>query len=127
MTVEEEKYMLDMAHAAMNNAYAPYSGFKVGACLKAASGKYYTGANIENASYPVTCCAERAALVHAAAQGERNFEAIAIVAGGGDVTPCGMCLQALSEFCESDMIVINETTRFTLGELLPQAFSLKGR
>ena len=83
----------------MERAYAPYSGFRVGAALLGRSGVVYTGCNIENASYSVTNCAERTALFKAVSEGEREFDAIAIVSCSGKPTPpCGVCRQALAEF-----------------------------
>ena len=126
------KTLYEAALNARQNAYAPYSGFRVGAAIMSADGRIYTGCNIENSSYGATCCAERVALFNAVSQGERRFTAIA-VAGGGDkadekCVPCGICLQALSEFLTSDALVIVEdpdkSAPVTLGQLLPQAFSL---
>lgn len=121
---------------AMKKSYSPYSHFTVGAALLTKDGKIYTGANIENASYTPTVCAERNAIFTAVHQGERNFEAIAIVGGHeGDVkgvtAPCGVCRQVMSEFCSPDFKVILVTSsngdyeETTLGELLPYTFSLK--
>ena len=91
--------LADAAKSAMEHAYAPYSGFRVGAALLGRSGKIYTGCNVENASYSVTNCAERTALFKAVSEGERDFDAIAIVSSSGKKTPpCGVCRQALSEF-----------------------------
>lgn len=114
-------------------AYAPYSGFYVGAALLAKSGKVYLGCNIENAAYSVCVCAERTALFKAVSEGEREFEAIAIAGGrGGEIKapcpPCGACRQALSEFCDSQMPIILASEdgyiKTTLGELLPMTFEL---
>ena len=120
---------------AMNAAYAPYSGYRVGAALLAASGRVYTGCNIENASYTPTVCAERTAMFKAVSEGEREFAMLA-VAGGKDgviegvFPPCGVCRQVLSEFCSSELLIVlvkdahgNYETH-TLGELLPLAFNL---
>lgn len=121
------------AQDAAKRAYAPYSGFFVGAALLTADGRLYTGCNIENAAYPVTCCAERTALFAAVAAGERRFSAIAIAGGkNGEITaacpPCGMCRQALAEFCDAGLRVLLVTSdgfeEHTLGELLPQNFDL---
>lgn len=120
--------MLDMAYEAMAHAYAPYSGFQVGACLKAASGRYYLGCNIENAAYSPTNCAERTAVFKAVYEGERSFDAIAIVCSGNSPAfPCGVCRQVLSEFCGPEMPVLcanahRESVLCTLGELLPHSF-----
>ncbi len=121
---------------AMKKSYSPYSNFAVGAALLTKEGKIYTGANIENASYTPTICAERTAIFSAVHQGERDFEAIAIVGGHlGDIkgvtAPCGVCRQVMSEFCSPDfkvILVTNQKGDFeetTLGELLPYTFSLK--
>ncbi len=119
-----------LALAARENAYAPYSGFKVGAAILCASGKIYTGANIENISYGLTNCAERSAVFTAMSAGERTIKAVA-VAGGKDecdyTMPCGACRQVLSEFADSDCPVYlvkseTEIKEYTLGELLPYAF-----
>lgn len=108
------------------NAYAPYSNFKVGAALLAESGKIYTGCNFENASFGAGTCAERVALGSALAAGERNFLAICITAGR-IVTPCGICRQALSEFGDLEVFCADtngNSKRFRLSELLPEAFEL---
>ena len=120
---------------AMKKSYSPYSNFTVGAALLTKDGKIYTGANIENASYTPTICAERNAIFTAVHNGERQFEAIAIVGGHqGDVkgitAPCGVCRQVMSEFCSPDFKVILVTSangdfeETTLGELLPYTFKL---
>ena len=120
---------------AMKKSYSPYSHFTVGAALLTKEGKIYTGANIENASYTPTVCAERNAIFTAVHQGERNFEAIAIVGGhNGDIkgvtAPCGVCRQVMSEFCSPDFKVILVTSNegdykeTTLSELFPYTFKL---
>ena len=122
------------ALAAAKGAYAPYSRFCVGAALVAASGRVYTGANVENASYPCGICAERAAVARAVAEGETRFTAIA-VAGlkaddsvAADCTPCGLCRQTLREFAAPDdfkvYVASSESTwrEFTLAGLLPESF-----
>ena len=91
--------LIKAAAAARERAYAPYSKFRVGAAILTRDGRYYTGCNIENASYSLTCCAERVALFKAVSGGERDFEAIAVTAGTEEYcTPCGACRQALAEF-----------------------------
>ncbi len=127
--------LLAKAKSAMQNAYAPYSGFLVGAALLCADGTIYTGCNIENASFSVTNCAERTALFKAISDGKRQFCAIAVVGGHGGVcsdfaTPCGVCRQAFSEFCDNDLRIILGTDdgrikEYTLGALLPDTFALK--
>ncbi len=116
------------ARAARRRAYAPYSRFRVGAAVRA-GGQVFQGANVENASYGLTLCAERAAVAAAAVAGERRVEAIAVASGTSPPTPpCGMCLQALAEFAGPGVPVAlggrrGEVVRTTLGELLPRAFS----
>ena len=91
--------LIDAACAVRRHSYSPYSGFRVGAALLATSGRVYVGTNVENASFGLSLCAERAALVRAVAEGERNFTAIAVCADGQEPTPpCGACRQALLEF-----------------------------
>ena len=125
---EEQGKMLDLAYQAMEKAYTPYSHFKVGACLKGASGTYYLGCNIENASYTPTNCAERTAVFKAVSEGETAFQSIVIVCSGKNAAaPCGVCRQVLREFCADDMPVVfadakRNVTESTLGELLPHSF-----
>lgn len=127
--------LLNQAKTIAQKAYAPYSQFHVGAALQTKNGKVYFGCNIENQSYPVTCCAERVALFSAIASGETDFMRIAIVGGENEnysqpCFPCGMCRQALAEFCnETFEIILAKGTSFevyTLGELLPHTFSFGG-
>jgi cytidine deaminase len=117
--------LIQLAARARENAYAPYSKFKVGAALLAKSGRIYTGANVENASYGLTICAERAALFNAVSAGEREFTAIAIVTDRG-VSPCGACRQVLREFGQDLRVIVADTQghqrEHTLGELLPDDF-----
>jgi len=107
-------------------AYAPYSRFSVGAALLGRSGRVYGGVNVENASYPVGICAERAAIARAVTDGERAFDALAIVADSPDVcAPCGMCRQMIVEFPIGRVILANlrgEMHVLTPAELLPHAF-----
>lgn len=126
--------LIGNAMSAMKNAYAPYSEFCVGAALLGESGKVYKGCNVENSSYSVTNCAERTALFKAVSNGERKFSAIAIVGGkNGRVEeycfPCGVCRQALSEFCRKDFKIYLyngvEIQTYTLDELLPHSFELR--
>lgn len=125
----EIKNMLRMAADAMDRAYAPYSNFRVGACLKSESGAYYLGSNIENASYSLTNCAERTALYKAVYEGERAFDALAIISDSDAPTvPCGVCLQGLAEFCAEDIPVIcasksGEVAVYELRELIPHPFT----
>lgn len=126
--------LLSLAKEAMMKAYAPYSGFFVGAALLTKSGKVYTGCNIENGAYTPTNCAERTAFFTAVYQGERDFEAIAIVGGkaGEPVSelcaPCGICRQVMREFCRDDFKIIlskgdGTVLETTLTNLLPLSFS----
>ena len=127
-----EKELCTMAIKATENAYAPYSGYKVGAALLTKSGKVYSGCNIENASYSPTNCAERTAFFKAISEGEREFLAIAIAGGkNGEIKdvfpPCGVCRQVMSEFCSKDfkvLLVKNEEDFeiYTLCQLIPLAF-----
>ena len=125
--------LTELARAAMENAYAPYSGYCVGAALLTKSGKVYLGCNIENASYSPTNCAERTAFFKAVSEGEREFAAIAVTGGkGGVVTgrfpPCGVCRQVMQEFCQPDFLIYlgnaDGYETVTLQELLPYGFSL---
>jgi len=120
--------LVEGARAARLRAYAPYSNFKVGAALLTKSGKVFYGANVENASFSLTICAERSAAVAAIAAGELAWEAIAVVADTPEpTTPCGACRQFLAEFqYDLPITVANlEKTHFTvsLKELLPNAFN----
>jgi cytidine deaminase len=124
-----DKDLVESALQVREQAYAPYSGFPVGAALLAASGRVFTGCNVENASYPLTICAERAALFRAVSDGEREFEAIAVVSLTG-ATPCGACRQVLYEFGGPDgdlRVLVGDTAgsirSFTIAELLPEVFT----
>lgn len=123
--------LLEAAKGARESAYAPYSKFKVGACVITKSGQIYKGCNIENSSYGLTNCAERTALFSAYANGDREIEAIAVVADtDGPVSPCGACRQVMYELGGEDMTVIlgNMKGDFVVKkakDLLPYAFSLK--
>lgn len=122
----DDMTLINMAKQAMENAYTKYSNFKVGAALLTKKGNVYTGCNIENASYGATICAERVAFCKAISEGEREFEAIAIVGSGGGFTyPCGICRQFMSEFgLDLKLIFENgkELKKLALSELLPEAF-----
>lgn len=127
-----EAKLADMARNARNNAYAPYSKFLVGAALLGRSGRVYTGCNVENASFGLTICAERTALVKAVSEGEREFMALALVGNGPEFTyPCGACLQVLAEFAPEIKIIsvdgAGQTRSISLRELLPQVFVLSNR
>ena len=121
--------LIAAALKAREKACAPYSKFKVGAALLTGKGKVISGANVESASYGLTCCAERIALFNALTSGEKDFAAIAIVArvdGGG--MPCGACRQLLSEYAPKAIVLVCDSAKpktvkeFTVKELLPVAF-----
>jgi cytidine deaminase len=123
--------LMQLAVEAREMAYAPYSGFRVGAALLGKSGKVYKGCNVENAAYTPTNCAERTALFKAVSEGEKEFTAIAIVGGMYEsiadfCAPCGVCRQVLAEFCDLDFRLVLGTPEkivtHTLGELLPLSF-----
>lgn len=132
------KTLISTAISMTEKAYVPYSHFHVGAALLAddgtKEGKIFTGCNIENAAYGPSNCAERTAVFKAVSEGYRDFTAIAVVGGlNGEIKdfcpPCGVCRQVLAEFCDKDFKIIlakspEEYKIFTLGELLPESFSL---
>jgi cytidine deaminase len=118
--------LIATAREAMERAYAPYSGLRVGAALLGEDGSVHTGCNVENASYGLTICAERAAVARAVAQGVRRFTSVVIATSGAvPVPPCGACRQVLAEF-SSDMTVLSvggaARRRWTLDHLLPEPF-----
>ena len=129
-----EESLIELAKEARINAYAPYSGFMVGAALLTRDGKVYTGCNVENASYGVTSCAERTAFFKAISEGERSFSAIAIVGGEKDsqadgvCAPCGVCRQVMREFTDAGEFKVimcdgkGGIIAKTLEELLPLSF-----
>ena len=130
----EERELIRQAICARENAYAPYSGFQVGAALLANGGAISRGCNVENAAYTPTNCAERTAFFSAICHGEREFAAIAIVGGPeGRMTapsPCGVCRQVMMEFCDPKTFRIilakseSDYERLTLEELYPRGFQL---
>jgi cytidine deaminase len=118
--------LIAAARDALDDAYAPYSDYQVGAALETADGTVYTGCNIENANYSNSLHAEEVALADAVKAGEREFVRIAVTSSQRDgVTPCGMCRQSLAEFCEDDLVVACDAAdgvrEYELGELLPDA------
>lgn len=124
----DEKTLILEAVKARKNSYSPYSGFSVGAALLCSDGEIVTGANIENASFGLTNCAERTAFFKAVSEGKKDFSAIAVVGGDTYLPPCGACRQVMAEFCSRDFKVIfakneNEYIVKTLGEILPFSFS----
>ena len=124
-----DEKLIEVAKKYRENAYVPYSKFKVGAAVLTSSGKIFGGCNIENASYPVTNCAERTAIFKAVSEGEKNFDAIAVVADTENFcAPCGACRQVIAEFKIPKIIMTNmkgDTKTVTLEEILPFAFSEK--
>lgn len=122
------KTLIEKARQAAAQAYAPYSHFSVGAALLTASGRIFSGCNVENASYGLTNCAERTAIFKAVSEGETHFVRMAIWVDSDILfTPCGACRQVISEF-SSDMEIIiasrNQTLHTSISELLPHSFSL---
>lgn len=125
--MSETDALVTAATRAFENAYAPYSNFRVGAAVRAKSGRVYTGCNIENATLGLTCCAERVAIFKAVSEGERGFDAIAIVTDVDRLTPpCGACRQIIWEFCGDVPVVLanlkGKMELETSGKLLPRAF-----
>ncbi|RKD21520.1 cytidine deaminase [Caminicella sporogenes DSM 14501] len=121
-----KKLLVKKALEAKENAYAPYSGFKVGAAVLTESGKIYTGCNIENASYTPTICAERTAISKAVSEGERKIVAIAVTGDSEWTYPCGVCRQVIREFGEDVTVIVvkseDEYREYSLKELLPFSF-----
>lgn len=124
---QDREALVAAAGEARERAYAPYSGFQVGAALLSDDGSRFTGANVENASYGLSMCAERTAVFHAVAEGVRRLRAVAVVASNKEPTwPCGACRQVLYEF-GPDLVVISEgkggrREERSLADLLPEAF-----
>lgn len=135
LTDKTRERLVAEAYEAQKRAYAPYSGFRVGAALLAGNGSVYKGCNIENASYTPTNCAERTAFFKAVSEGVMDFEAIAIVGNrkeekGDFCAPCGVCRQVMAEFCDPEEFQIilgagNQTRVYSLKELLPLGFTKK--
>jgi cytidine deaminase len=125
MAIVRPEELIARAALARENAYAPYSEYPVGAALLTRSGKIYLGANVENASYSLTVCAERIAIFKAVSEGEREFEALAVVTSNGG-SPCGACRQVLREFAPDLRIYIADAEgnhrRTSVSELLPDSF-----
>jgi cytidine deaminase len=121
--------LVSAALAARENAFAPFSKFKVGAAIEDAEGRIHTGCNVENATYGLTVCAERVALYKAISEGVRRFRRIAVAAGADALTPpCGACRQILWEFCGDIEIVLanpqGKTETWHLKELFPKPFDV---
>lgn len=127
MEKPEIKELLELAKQAMNNAYAPYSNFRVGAVLLAKDGRIFTGVNIENASYGLTNCAERTAIFKAVSEGVLEFDTLVVIANTDKpVSPCGACRQVMAEFGNFRVILANtkgEYVETSVSELLPLSFS----
>lgn len=126
LTDDERKELLQAAKEAQQGAYVPYSKYRVGAALLTKSGKLFQGANIENAAYPVSICAERVAIFKAVSEGEKEFSGIAVVTRDGG-SPCGSCRQVMAEFgLETSVLIANEAgdvvAESSVRDLLPGAF-----
>lgn len=127
MTKQEKQSLVDLANAARQRAYAPYSNYPVGSALRTKSGRIYTGVNIENAAYPHTICAERVAIFKAVSEGEKEFEIITVVTDNGG-SPCGGCRQVMAEFGLDTVIILADgvgkiVEETTVRKLLPRAFT----
>ena len=126
-----DRELMLLAEAARENAYTPYSHFRVGAALLCADGSVYRGCNIENAAFGATICAERAAFAGAVTDGKRNFIKIAVCGGTADAfsscPPCGTCRQVMREFCNEKFCIIlkdgDSLRSYTLAQLLPLSFA----
>jgi cytidine deaminase len=126
LTPERKQQLIEAAAQARQQAYAPYSNYLVGAALLTKDGQVFAGANVENAVYPLTICAERSAVVNAVSNGHQAFEAIAVVTKDA-ATPCGSCRQVLAEFgLEIAVIIANQQGQvqheLTTADLLPHSF-----
>jgi cytidine deaminase len=127
LTEGERQALIELANEARRRAYAPYSHYPVGAALRTASGRIFTGVNIENAAYPTTMCAERVAVFKAVSEGETDFEALAVATDNGG-SPCGSCRQVLAEFGLDTLVLIADgqgrlISEMTVKDLLPLAFT----
>jgi cytidine deaminase len=130
LSEESLQQLLETAKTARLQSIAPFSNFLVGAAVKTAGGKVYTGCNVESASYGLTVCAERVAIWKALSEGERDFNELAIVADTGNLTPpCGTCRQIIWEFAKNATIMLGnlrgETQIVSIRELLPRAFDAR--
>jgi cytidine deaminase len=130
---EQTAYFLNLAKEAQEKAYAPYSRFRVGAAIVGSSGKVYTGCNIENASYPLSMCAERVALFKAISEGETKIKALYIIGPENEpISPCGACRQVVFELAKDSTIYlsncdITKVIETNIKELLPYGFELQER
>ncbi len=122
------KALLAKAKEVVSSCYCPYSGFHVTAVIEDDEGGLHTGVNVENSSYGLTICAERAAVFKAVSHGQRKFRRILIYSPDGDPLPCGACRQVLAEFCDDNfpviLVTIDSIKHYTLAELLPGRFQL---
>jgi cytidine deaminase len=127
LTSADRQSLINLANEARKKAYAPYSKYRVGAALRTKARRIYTGANVENAAYPQTMCAERVAIFKAISEGDRELEVIAVVTDNGG-SPCGACRQVLAEFgLETIVLIANGDGKLekemTVKDLLPEAFT----
>lgn len=125
-----DEELINVAKDVRENAYAPYSDFKVGAAVEAEDGTIYTGCNVESASYGLTVCAERVAIWKGISRGEKKFGRIAVVVDTEELTPpCGVCRQIIWEFCGNVPVILanlhGKSETIMMGELLPRAFDSK--
>ncbi|CAN5204926.1 cytidine deaminase [soil metagenome] len=130
MEKNTDEDLINAARDARENAYAPYSNFKVGAAVEADNGQIYIGCNVESASYGLTVCAERVAIWKGISVGEKHFRRIAVVVDTEELTPpCGVCRQIIWEFCGDVPVILSnlqgKTETVSAGELLPRAFDSK--
>ncbi len=122
-------FLMEQAIEAKEYAYAPYSGFRVGAAVLTTDGRIFTGCNVENASYGAAICAERTAIVKAVSGGDKKINAIAITSDSNDpIFPCGICRQVIAEFANEETIIIcgnknGEYKEYKLEDILPNAFT----
>lgn len=128
ITATQKNELIKKAISVRKNSYSPYSNYKVGAALLSINGKIYVGANFENAAFGAGVCAERVALGAALSEGERDFLAICVCGNNIDITPCGICRQALSEFNNLEIICCDENgnkKQYMLSSIFPYAFQKK--
>ena len=127
LTDQEKQGLVDLANAARERAYVPYSRYAVGSSLRTKTGRVFTGINIENAAYPQTICAERVAIFKAVSEGEKDFEVITVVTDNGG-SPCGGCRQVMAEFGLKTIVILADgkgkiLQETTVEQLLPGAFT----
>ncbi|HKX29988.1 MAG TPA: cytidine deaminase [Blastocatellia bacterium] len=128
MNLRSDQELVELARQAREQAYAPYSRFKVGAALESQDGRIFTGCNVENSSYPLSICAERVALGKAVSEGVRRFSRLAVIADThAPIPPCGACRQVIMELCGEDVLVLMADLKGhlearTIGYLLPAPF-----